>query len=121
MPEKAHVHQCRYIHTERKDKEKGDNKIVVGYFDFHSTIGIRTNTRPRSDAVITIKIYTTRRVLSLNSSSAWELARLTQLRQSLASEATSNIARALCSFQAFHSQLVCGGGGATSFSYPMPS
>lgn len=67
MPGKAHVHQCRYIHTERKDKEKRDNKIVVGYFDFHSTIGIRTNTRPRSDAVITIKIYTTRRLLSLVS------------------------------------------------------
>lgn len=43
------------------------------------------------------------------------------LRQSLASDATNNIVRALCSYLAFHSQLVCGGGGATSFSYPMPS
>jgi hypothetical protein len=36
MPEEAHVHQCRYIHTEREieRKRKRNNKIVVGYFDF---------------------------------------------------------------------------------------
>lgn len=63
------------IYTQKEIKGgKGDNKIDVGYFDFHSTIGIRTNTRPRSDAVITINIYTTRRLLKLIST-APQLAR----------------------------------------------
>lgn len=80
---------CRYIHTRKK--EKGENKNVVGYFDFQSTIGIRTNTRPRSDAVITINIYTTRRVLKLISSAPQpvrSLARSPQFRQILGPTAT---------------------------------